>query len=227
MCMRISNIWAYVIWKHFFQYSLFIYRYHNFHFLFCRRNSHCVYVFPCFHHQFINCWPTKLFTFEKFLCLCLFFPLPFLLAFSEFQVHAEAFDPFEVYFSAGGEAKDPVSFFYIWWSVSQIFLVKDAVFSPVCIFNIFVKAQGSAVTWASLHPLYCSIDLHVCSCASTRLLLFTMALQYNLKSVWWCLQHYSLFFKITLSTHVFLKWIWRFYSEKNDMEILIRISLNL
>lgn len=55
------------------------------------------------------------------------------------------------------KAKDPVSFFYIWWSVSQISFVKDAVFFPVCVFNIFVKAQGSAITWAQLHPFYCSI----------------------------------------------------------------------
>lgn len=174
MCKRICNIWAYIIWKYYLYRDITI-------FFISLSVEETPTVCMCFHVFLISSLIG-----DQLGCLLLESSHAFVFFSWLFRSSGSCWSLRSTWglFLCRWKAKDPVSFFYIWWSVSQISFVKDAVFSPVCVFNIFVKAQGSAITWAQLHPFYCSIDLRVCSCASTRLLLFTLVLQYNLKSVW-------------------------------------------
>lgn len=78
-------------------------------------------------------------------------------------------------------AKALVLFFFKNRPIFPKLFVKDAIFSPVYSFEVFVKIQMSVIGHILTSVFLCLIDLHLCFCASI-MLIFVIFSKYNLRS---------------------------------------------
>lgn len=167
--------------------------------------------------------------FGKSLCL---YPLLlfFILEFAEFQVYAEAFDPFEVYFCAGWKLGIQFHSFTYGYHFSKYHLLKMLSFLR-CVF-LFL-AYLSKYKWLLLHEfnyilyivplIYMSVLVPVPCCLYLIQLCSVTWSQYGDAC---SIIHFSQ--DCCIYSCVFNK-NFKFYAVKNDMgdmEILLRISLN-